>query len=143
MITITVQPSTPDQFAAVGRLLSDYSKAMPADVSAADDETAAVETPAAPPVRRARKSAAAAPVVGAAEQNEAPVVEEAPAPVTPPAPPAPVAVTLEQVRARLAQLSQAGKTAEIKALLSKFGAAKLTDLSSEKFADLLTAAEAL
>jgi len=56
--------------------------------------------------------------------------------------PAP-AVTLEQVRAVCAAKSNSGKAAEVKALLQKFGATKLTDVDPAKFADLLTAAEAL
>lgn len=134
MITVTVQPSTPDQFAAVGRLLADYSKALPAEVSAADQEQE-TPAPAAVPARRTRKPAAP---VAAAVPDEAPAdepAEEAPAPAAP--------VTLEQVRARLAELSQAGKTAAIKALLSKFGAAKLTDIPADKFGAVLAEAEAL
>ena len=57
--------------------------------------------------------------------------------------PAAATVTLEQVRAKFSQLSQGGKKAEVKALLQQFGAAKLTDVEPAKFADLLTAAEAL
>lgn len=65
--------------------------------------------------------------------------EVTPAPAPAPAP----AVTLEQVRAVCAAKSNSGKAAEVKALLKQFGAAKLTDVDPAKFADLLTAAEAL
>jgi len=50
-------------------------------------------------------------------------------------------VTLEEVRAKLAALSQAGKKAEAKALLDQFGVAKLTDLPADKYAEVLAAAE--
>ena len=62
--------------------------------------------------------------------------------VTPAPAPAP-AVTLEQIRAICAAKSNFGKVAEVKALLKQFGATKLTDVDPAKFADLLTAAEAL
>ena len=52
-------------------------------------------------------------------------------------------VTLEQVRAKLAVLSQNGKQAEVKELLKKFGAKKLTDVPAEKYGELLTATEEL
>ena len=52
-------------------------------------------------------------------------------------------VSLEEVRAVCAAKSNSGKAADVKALLKEFGAAKLTDVDPAKFADLLTAAEAL
>lgn len=51
--------------------------------------------------------------------------------------------TLEDVRARLGELSSDGKKEEIKSLFAKFGVAKLTELQPEKFGELLAAAEAL
>lgn len=68
--------------------------------------------------------------------------QAAPAPAPEPAPAKP-AVTLEQVRAMCASKSQVGKAPEVKQLLQKFGAAKLTDVDPAKFADLLTEVEAL
>ena len=53
------------------------------------------------------------------------------------------AVTLEQVRTKLAALSQAGKQAQVKEIITKFGAKKLTDIPAEKFAEVLAAAEKL
>lgn len=53
------------------------------------------------------------------------------------------AITLEQVRAKLAALSQAGKQAQVKELITKTGARKLTEIPTEKYAELLAAAEAL
>lgn len=52
-------------------------------------------------------------------------------------------VTLEQVRAKLAQLSQDGKQAQVKALIKKFGAKKLTDIPAEKYSELMQEAEVL
>lgn len=50
-------------------------------------------------------------------------------------------VKLETVRAKLASLSQSGKQAQVKELITSFGAKKLTDVPADKYADLLEAAE--
>ena len=47
------------------------------------------------------------------------------------------AVSIEEIRAVLASKSQDGKTAEVRALLQKFGANKLSEISEEVFPDLL------
>lgn len=65
--------------------------------------------------------------------------EPAPASPSEPAP----ALTLEAVRAKLAALSQAGKQAQVKELIASMGAAKLTDIKAEQYADLMTKAGAL
>lgn len=46
-------------------------------------------------------------------------------------------VSLEEVRAKLASLSQSGKQAQVKELITKFGASKLTDIPAEKYSELL------
>lgn len=51
--------------------------------------------------------------------------------------------TLEEVRAKLAALSQDGKQAQVKALITGFGAKKLSDVPAEKYAELLKKAEGL
>lgn len=51
--------------------------------------------------------------------------------------------TLEGVRARLASLSQDGKQAQVKALITELGAKKLSDVPVEKYGDLLKKAEEL
>jgi len=53
------------------------------------------------------------------------------------------AVTLEQVRAVLAEKSHDGFTAEVRALLEKYGASKLSQIDPSKYAALLAEAEAL
>lgn len=76
---------------------------------------------------------------------------EAPAPTIPPkteSKPTPEEVSeptisLETVRAKLATLAQGGKQAEVKALIAKFGAKKLTDIAVAKYPELLAAAEGL
>ena len=52
-------------------------------------------------------------------------------------------VTLEQVRAILADKSQQGLTAEVRTLLEKYGAPKLSQIDPAHFAALLTDAEQL
>ena len=52
-------------------------------------------------------------------------------------------ITIEKVRAVLAEKSQSGKQPEVKELITKFGANKLTDIDPAKFAELLKEAEAL
>ncbi|AQU05381.1 DNA ligase [Dehalococcoides mccartyi] len=51
--------------------------------------------------------------------------------------PSPKAVTLEQVRAILAEKSRSGHTAEVRELLLKHGAAKLSEIDPAEFDALL------
>lgn len=53
------------------------------------------------------------------------------------------AVTLEQVRAALADKSQQGFTADVRALLEKYGAPKLSQIDPANYAALLADAEGL
>lgn len=52
-------------------------------------------------------------------------------------------VSLEEVRAKLAELSQAGKQQQVVALIASMGARKLTEIPAEKYAKLLAQAAAL
>lgn len=164
MITITFTPETPAQADIVAKLMGAYLMAGDA-VTTTDPETAAVEAPAAPAKKSKPKAvttpAAAAPSeptpstsapAQAAPAAEAPVAEAgndtpaATATASPTASTAPLpasTVTLEQVRAKLAALSQAGKAAQVKGLISQFGVMKLTDVPADKFAKLLEEANAL
>ena len=45
--------------------------------------------------------------------------------------------SLEQVRAKLAELQKAGKRAEVKALLNGFGVAKLSEVAPEQYGELM------
>lgn len=51
--------------------------------------------------------------------------------------------TLEDVRAKLAALSQDGKQVQVKELITGFGAKKLSDIPAEKYPELLEEAEKL
>lgn len=53
------------------------------------------------------------------------------------------APTFEEVRAALAEISRNGKTSEMKALLSKHGAIKLSDVKVEDYSSLLSEAKEL
>ena len=57
--------------------------------------------------------------------------------------PAEAALTLEQVRAVLADKSRKGHTAEIRALLQKYGASKLSGIDPTNYKALLADAEVL
>lgn len=50
-------------------------------------------------------------------------------------------VTLEQVRAKLAELTRNGKREQVKALLNEFGANKLSEVPADKYAELMEKAE--
>lgn len=51
--------------------------------------------------------------------------------------------TLEEVRAKLAVLSQNGKQAQVKELITEFGAKKLSDIPAERYPELLKKVEVL
>jgi hypothetical protein len=127
MINLHLQLESPAQLAAVAAALGQIG-IVPA-VAAANVVLPAEDKPA--------KKAKPAP---AAEAPPAPTPEEAVADAAPVAEPT---VTLEQVRAKLGEITQSGKRAEVKALLEKHGAAKLTDLDKAQYAAVLADAEAL
>ena len=52
-------------------------------------------------------------------------------------------VTLEQVRAKLAEKSQAGLTAEVREIIKKYGGSKLSEVDPKHYADMLKDAEVL
>lgn len=51
--------------------------------------------------------------------------------------------TLEEVRAKLASLSKAGKQAQVRELITGFGVKKLSDIPREKYPELLEKVEAM
>lgn len=52
-------------------------------------------------------------------------------------------IPLETVRAKLTALSRDGKQAQVKTLITKFGAKKLTEIPAEKYPELLEAARSI
>lgn len=67
-------------------------------------------------------------------QEEAPKEQPTPEPQT---------VTFVQLRSRLSEISRSGHTAEVKELIAKFGAERLSDLAESDYAALLAEAEGL
>lgn len=53
------------------------------------------------------------------------------------------AITIEQVRDVLAPLSQSGKSAEVRGLLQKYGANKLSEIAPAQYGSLIKDAEVL
>ena len=52
-------------------------------------------------------------------------------------------VTFVQLRSRLSEISRSGHTAEVKELISKYGADKLSDIAEADYAAVLAVAEGL
>ncbi|MCM1008162.1 MAG: rRNA biogenesis protein rrp5 [Ruminococcus flavefaciens] len=99
-----------------------------ADNGAAESELTATREPekAGKPGKGAKKDTAEKEEKSAAKQEP----EEKP-------------LTLEEVRAVLAEKSRAGHTAEVKELLNKHGADKLSEIDPAEYAELLAEAEVL
>lgn len=55
----------------------------------------------------------------------------------------PKVITLEEVRAVLAEKSRAGHTAKVRELLENYGATKLSEIEPSQYASLLAEAEVL
>ena len=68
---------------------------------------------------------------------------QAEAPKEKPAPKKEANVTFVQLRSRLSEISRSGHTQEVKELIAKYGAEKLSDLAEGDFAAVLAEAEGL
>lgn len=132
MITITFNPTTPEQMATLARAMLSYiqpdglrpsTNMQPEEIDGTPPTNLAPLNFVEEKPKKAKKPPA-----------EKPAVEEAPAPEP---------ITLEQLRAKMAAVSQAGKGPECKALLVKFGASNLTSVPAEKYSDLMNEVEAL
>ena len=108
------------------RSLADSLQAV-ADAAVQDGPERPGQNPEEQPVQEPEKK-------NAAKETEPPA--EAPAPEA-------KTLTLEQVRAVLAEKSRAGHTAEVKALLLKHGADKLSEVDPAEYPALLADAEVL
>lgn len=71
------------------------------------------------------------------------IASNAPEEVSKPEQPEEKRVTLEEVRAVLAEKSHDGFTAEVRALLQKYGTSKLSEIDPSKYDALLADAEGL
>ena len=81
--------------------------------------------------------------VATALGQSAPEDTSAPDPAPAPADPLPKAITLEEVRAVLAERSHDGYTDQVRGLLQKYGAEKLSGVDPKHYAALLKDAEVL
>ncbi|MCL5292562.1 MAG: hypothetical protein M1548_08570 [Actinobacteria bacterium] len=113
---IKIEVEAPDLLTAINMLALD--RLMPAVARCGGDT-------AKPPV--AEEPAA----VETADTVEEP--EEAAAP----------AISLEEVRAKLAAFTRAGKQTEVKKLIEGFGVSRLTDIPAEKYPEVLKAVEGI
>ncbi|MCI1693234.1 MULTISPECIES: rRNA biogenesis protein rrp5 [Bacillota] len=70
---------------------------------------------------------------------------EAKEPTTPVKEPTPKKkeITLEKVRAKLAEKSQVGLTAQVREIIQKYGGSKLSEVDPKHYADMLKDAEVL
>jgi hypothetical protein len=161
MIQVTFTPGTSAQAALVGQLMAQYlalDEQPQEPVRTTSGLIAgAQEEAAAPTPKRTRKAAAAvaeepaeaAPLSADTAKAEAedpnaaaePSTQEAPAAQTASSPE--VSLSLEEVRAKLTEVSKAGKATEVKALLAALGVANLTAAPKEAYAKLMADAAAL
>jgi uncharacterized membrane protein len=149
MIQVTFTPGTSAQAALVGRLMAQYlalDEQPQEPVRTTSGLIAGNYTDAAAPgpkrTRRAATPEVSVPVEptpgpSAAVQTTAPAEEPKPAAESTPE------LSLEAVRAKLTEVSKAGKGAEVKALLADLGVANLTAVPKEAYAKLMADAAAL
>ena len=130
MITITFTPETPEQLAAVAQAMAAYLGV------AAQGETVADEAPKEVTPAKKRKSASTETTQAIEDPKPAAAVFAPEAPAQ--------EVSLEQVRAKLVVISQAGKGSAVAGLLTnKYGVKNLTAVPKDQLAALLADAEAL
>ena len=86
---------------------------------------------------------AVATALGQSDPEDAAAVAPAAPPAPAPADPPPKAITLEEVRAVLAEKSHDGYTDQVRGLLQKYGAEKLSGVDPKHYAALLKDAEVL
>jgi|TARA_R110000796_G_scaffold5791_1_gene21220 hypothetical protein len=124
MISITITPSTSAH-------IDILAAAMRNIIACTDAKLVSIEEPLA--VDEQSEAPAPDPVAKAKAPKPVKLVKSPPAQETAP----PSEITIEEVRAKLSELSASGKTVEVKALLNKFGAFKLPDLEPHHFAEVL------
>ena len=115
---------------AVLKLVAIFSRYVPTE-SVTHVAQVTAETPAAAAPAKEKKPKA--------EKPAAPVEEKQPEPVAAPEPekPATPAITLADLQVEGKKLMDAGKQADLKALVTKLGSAKLSTLPVEKYAEAI------
>ena len=86
---------------------------------------------------------AVATALGQSDPEDTPAPVPAAPPESAPAGPPPKAITLEEVRAVLAERSHDGYTDQVRGLLQKYGAEKLSGVDPKHYAALMKDAEVL
>ena len=124
MISITITPSTSAH-------IDILAAAMRNIIACTDAKLVSIEEPLA--VDEQSEAPAPDPVAKAKAPKPVKLVKSPPAQETAP----PSEITIEEVRAKLSELSASGKTLVVKALLAEYGALKLPDLEPHHFAELL------
>ncbi|TLN00389.1 hypothetical protein FDZ73_19595 [bacterium] len=131
-ITLNIEAETPEEMKkAIGELAGALSTATISTTPSGKSDT-----PKQPKSASAKSTATPEPAAGQALEQAAESTPATPTPAEPATPTTPT-VSLEEVRAKLAALSQSGKQAQVKELITKFGASKLTDIPAEKYSELL------
>jgi hypothetical protein len=118
MVSSMTNDSMREKLIAVANLLADLTSAV-AEVAAEFGEVKRVEKPAAETQPTEK------------QPSENPLTETQPEEKQP---------TMEEVRAILAEISRNGKTEDMKALLHKFGATRLSEIKPEDYTALIEAA---
>ena len=141
MITISINPQTPAHMAILGQALIAM---LAGDYEQPKAEPAAQVTAEATPAKKPRKAEEAPAPIPAAPVTVTPIPAAETVPTeTVAASPSDRAYMLEDVRAKLAALSQEGKTAAVKALIAATGFTRLTEIPADKYAEVMAQAEAL
>jgi len=124
---ITINLAAPELAAAINNLAASLAGNKPAAAPAAPRSTAKkADAPKSDPVEEKQPDPIPDPLLAEEQPKEELIV-----------------YTLVQVREKLAALSQAGKQVEVKALITKLGATKLSEIPEAKYAELMKEAEAL
>jgi hypothetical protein len=148
MIQVTFTPGTSAQAALVGQLMAQYlaldeQPQEPVRTTSGLIAGAQEEVAAAPMVKRVRRAPAAALDSASATGTPETTSQPDPTPTATTAETEAPELTLEVVRAKLTEVSKAGKATEVKALLAALGVANLTAVPKEAYAKLMADAAAL
>ncbi len=131
-MNINISITAPELIEAMNRL-ADALQAGQVKPAAVEEVIEKLETEATKPSKPSKPKADKPAPEPVQEVKEEPAAE----------PVADVNITLDDIRIKLGNLSQAGKQDEVKKLIAAFGATRLSEISTDKYADLMAEAEAL
>lgn len=139
MIQVILSPTTPEEFVRLMKLLEQYYVDEPV---ASTGEPVEVKVEASVEPKKAKAPKAAPATTDSSPSSESQPAA-APSETSAAAKDSAADIPLETVRAKLADLSKAGKAAQVKQILSGYGVNKLTDLPKDKYAELMANVEQL